>query len=60
MLDSARREKLAPSSIGGQISGGQPVGGAGGFRHVIEATRQIMGRAAERQVAKHTLGFVNG
>jgi thiolase-like protein len=36
------------------------VGGAGGFRHVIEAARQIMGRAGERQVAKHTLGFVNG
>jgi acetyl-CoA acetyltransferase len=44
----------------GQLSGGQPVGGAGGFRHVIEAVRQIMDRAGERQVAKHPLGFVNG
>jgi len=58
MLDSAKRAKSVPSSIavdmtykgsfpvntdGGQISAGQPVGGAGGFRHVIEAARQIMG-----------------
>jgi hypothetical protein len=27
---------------------------------VIEAARQIMGRAGERQVAKHDLGMVNG
>ena len=30
---------------GGQISAGQPMGGAGGFRQVIEAARQVMGRA---------------
>jgi len=36
------------------------VGGAGGFRHVIEAARQIMGRAGERQVAKNDLAMVNG
>ena len=44
----------------GQISAGQPVGGAGGFRQVIEAARQVMGRAGERQVAKRDLGMVNG
>jgi acetyl-CoA acetyltransferase len=44
----------------GQISAGQPVGGAGGFRQVIEAARQVMGRAGERQVAKRDLSMVNG
>jgi len=44
---------------GGQISGGQP-GGAGGFRHVVEAARQVMGRAGARQVAKNDLCLVNG
>jgi acetyl-CoA acetyltransferase len=44
---------------GGQLSSGQP-GLAGGFRHVIEATRQIMGRAGERQVAQNDLCMVNG
>ncbi len=43
-----------------QLSEGQPVGGAGGFRHVIEGIRQVMGRADERQVAKHDLTMVNG
>ena len=74
MLVFAKRVKLAPydsvdttykgtfpvNTDGGQISAGQPVGGAGGFRHVIEAARQIMGRAGERQVARHNLSFVNG
>ncbi len=45
---------------GGQLSGGQPSGGMGGFRHVIEAARQAMGRAGERQIAKKDLGMVNG
>ncbi len=44
---------------GGQLSCGQP-GLAGGFRHVIEATRQIMGRADVRQVARNDLGLTNG
>ena len=44
---------------GGQISGGQPAL-AGGFRHVVEAARQIMGRAGPRQVAKNDLCLVNG
>ena len=44
---------------GGQLSGGQP-GLAGGFRHVIEGARQIMGRGEERQVAKNDLSMVNG
>ena len=45
---------------GGQISAGQPGGGAGGFRHVVEGARQIMRRAGERQVEKGDLCLVNG
>ncbi len=33
---------------------------SGGFRHVIEATRQIMGDAEKRQVKKNDLAMVNG
>lgn len=44
---------------GGQISAGQP-GLAGGFRHVIEAARQVMGRAGDRQVRRNDLCMVNG
>ncbi len=43
---------------GGQISGGQP-GLAGGFRHLIEAVRQLMDKAGERQVVKHDLAMTN-
>jgi len=43
---------------GGQLSGGQP-GLAGGFRHLIEAVRQLMGRAGERQVLTHNLCMTN-
>jgi len=45
---------------GGQLSGGQPVGGAGGFRHAVEGARQIMGAAGERQIVKNDIGAVNG
>ncbi|TAJ21441.1 MAG: thiolase family protein [Dehalococcoidia bacterium] len=44
---------------GGQIGGGQPTG-AGGFRHVVEAARQIMRRGGSRQVPKADLCLVNG
>ena len=44
----------------GQLSAGQPTGGTGGFRHVIEAARQAMGKAGERQIARKYLGMVNG
>lgn len=44
---------------GGQLSFGQP-GLAGGMSHVIEAVRQLMGRAGERQVKDATIGYVNG
>jgi acetyl-CoA C-acetyltransferase len=45
---------------GGQILAGQPVGGAGGFRQVIEAAHQVMGRAGQRQVARRDLGMGKG
>lgn len=44
---------------GGQLSFGQP-GIAGGMSHVTEAARQVMGRAAGRQVKKCDFAFVNG
>jgi len=57
--DTTYKGTFPVNTDGGQISGGQP-GLAGGFRHVIEAARQIMGRAGERQVPKNDLCMVNG
>jgi acetyl-CoA acetyltransferase len=59
-VDTTYKGTFPVNTDGGQISGGQPVGGAGGFRHVIEAARQIMGKAGERQVANNGLAMVNG
>ncbi len=59
-VDTTYKGEFPVNTDGGQLSGGQPVGGPGGFRHVIEATRQVMGRADERQVAKQDLCMVNG
>lgn len=59
-VDTTYKGTFPINTDGGQLSGGQPAGGAGGFRHVIEAARQIMGRAGERQVAKYDLALVNG
>ena len=58
--DTTYKGTFPINTDGGQISGGQPGGNAGGFRHVVEATRQIMGRAGARQVAKNDLCLVNG
>jgi acetyl-CoA acetyltransferase len=57
--DTTFKGTFPVNTDGGQISGGQP-GLAGGFRHVIEAARQIMGRAGERQVPRNDLCMVNG
>lgn len=57
--DTTYKGSFPVNTDGGQLSGGQP-GLAGGFRHVIEATRQIMGRAGERQVQRHDICMVNG
>ncbi len=59
-VDTTYNGSFPVNTDGGQISAGQPVGGTGGFRHVIEGVRQLMGRAGERQVAKHDLVMVNG
>jgi acetyl-CoA acetyltransferase len=59
-VDSTDQGSFPVNTDGGQISAGQPVGGAGGFRQVIEAARQVMGRAGQLQVAKRDLGMVNG
>lgn len=57
--DTTYKGSFPINTDGGQLSGGQP-GLAGGFRHVIEAARQIMGRAGPRQVARNNLCMVNG
>ena len=59
-VDTTYKGSFPINTDGGQLSGGQPVGGAGGFRHVIEAVRQVMGRAEARQVAQRNLCMVNG
>ncbi|MSQ40400.1 MAG: hypothetical protein EXR55_01805 [Dehalococcoidia bacterium] len=57
--DSTYKGNYPINTDGGQLSGGQPQVG-GGFRHVIEAARQIMRKAGPRQVTKNDLGVVNG
>ncbi len=59
-VDTTYKGEFPINTDGGQLSAGQPVGGAGGFRHVIEGARQVMGRADDRQVAKHDVAMVNG
>ncbi len=44
---------------GGQLGFGQ-CGQAGGMSHVVEGARQIMGRGAARQLARHDLAYVSG
>ena len=58
--DTTYKGEFPINTDGGQISGGQPGGTAGGFRHIVEATRQVMGRAGVRQVEKADLCLVNG
>jgi acetyl-CoA acetyltransferase len=58
--DTTFRGTFPINTDGGQMSGGQPGGGGGGFRHVVEAARQIMRRAGDRQVEKNDLCMVNG
>ena len=58
--DTTYRGTFPINTDGGQISGGQPGGNAGGFRHIVEATRQLMRRAGDRQVEQADLCLVNG
>lgn len=57
--DLTYRGRLPLNTHGGQLSFGQP-GLAGGMSHVIEAVRQLMRQAGERQVQDARLTFVNG
>lgn len=57
--DTTYKGTFPINTDGGQLSGGQP-GLAGGFRHVVEGARQIMGRAGVRQIARNDIGLVNG
>lgn len=47
------------NTAGGQLSYGQ-AGMAGGMHHVVDAARQVMGRAAAAQVADCNHAFVSG
>jgi len=47
------------NTSGGQLSYGQP-GGAGGMIAVVEAVRQLMGRAGGRQIANAAKGVAHG
>lgn len=58
--DTTYKGTFPINTDGGQLSGGQPGGNSGGMRHVIEASRQIMGKAADRQVQRNNLAAVNG
>ncbi len=58
--DTTYKGEFPVNTDGGQIAAGQPGGSAGGFRHVVEATRQVMGRAESRQVERSDLCMVNG
>ena len=50
---------LPLNTNGGQLGAGQP-GLAAGLTHVVEAVRQIQGRAGDRQLPKCDLTYVNG
>ncbi len=58
--DTTYKGSFPVNTDGGQLSAGQIVGLGGGFRHPVEATRQIMGRGGDRQVRNNDLGAVNG
>jgi len=56
--DTTYKGTFPINTDGGQLSGGQ--GGNGGFRHVIEGARQIMGKGGPRQIPRNDLGLING
>jgi acetyl-CoA acetyltransferase len=57
--DLSNRGDFPCNTHGGQLGFGQ-AGLAGGMSHVVEAVRQIQGRAGERQLADHDLAYVSG
>jgi len=57
--DLTFRGDLPVNTAGGQLSFGQ-AGMAGGMHHVVDAARQVMGRAERAQVADCHTAFVTG
>lgn len=57
--DLTHRGNFPVNTAGGQLSYGQ-AGMAGGMHHVVDAARQIMGRAEAAQVPHCTTAFVTG
>lgn len=57
--DLSFRGDFPVNTHGGQLGFGQP-GAAGGMTQVVEAVRQVQGRAGERQLARHDLAYVTG
>jgi len=57
--DLTFRGDFPVNTAGGQLSFGQ-AGTAGGMHHVVDATRQLMGRAEAAQVAECHTAFVTG
>ena len=57
--DLTYRGDFPCNTHGGQLGFGQP-GLAGGMSQVIEAVRQIQGRAGERQLTRHDRAYVSG
>lgn len=57
--DLTYRGDFPLNTAGGQLSFGQ-AGMAGGMHHVVDAARQVMGRAGAAQVPDCDVGFVTG
>jgi acetyl-CoA acetyltransferase len=57
--DLSYRGDFPCNTHGGQLGMGQ-TGLSGGTSHVIEAVRQLQGRAGERQLARHDTAYVTG
>ena len=57
--DLSYRGDFPCNTHGGQLGFGQG-GLAGGMSHVVEAVRQIQGRAGDRQLPAHDLAYVTG
>jgi acetyl-CoA acetyltransferase len=57
--DLSYRGSFPCNTHGGQLGVGQ-CQLAGGMSHVTEGARQIMGRAGDRQLARHDIAYVSG
>lgn len=57
--DLSYRGDFPCNTHGGQLGFGQ-AGLAGGMSQVVEAVRQVQGRAEDRQLAKHDIAYVTG